>query len=234
MSILNTNTRYLHDYIVKYSQELLNTFPDTLNVCYLVCKCCVFKVLFNDIALKVCSGSEANELALRLARCYTKKQNILVMEHGYHGNTGSLVSLSPYKCEGKGGEGLSKNARKAPLPDLYRNKFSTNDDEKISKKYATLALHEIHQLSDHTDGFAGFIAESILGCAGQIVYPKGYLKNLYKFVRDYGGVCIADEVQVGFGRCGSSWWAFESQDVIPDIVTLGKRKIIFFNYLFVY
>lgn len=143
------------------------------------------------------------------------------MDHGYHGNTGTLVSLSPYKCEGKGGEGLSKNARKAPLPDLYRNIFPNSDN--VGQKYAELALNDIKALANEMDGgFAGFIGESILGCAGQIVYPDGYLENLYKFVREFGGVCIADEVQVGFGRCGSAWWAFETQNVIPDIVTLGK------------
>jgi 4-aminobutyrate aminotransferase-like enzyme len=204
MAILNTNTRYLHDYLVMYAKRLSDRLPDPLQVCFFVN-----------------SGSEANELALRLARTHTKQKNIIVIDHAYHGNTPSLIDISPYKFDGKGGRGPGANTYKVMIPDVYRGPYKS-DDHQAGKKYAAHVMEIIKMLQHQNKGLAAFIGESLLGCGGQIVLPDGYLENVYQMIRENGGVCIADEVQVGFGRVGSHYWGFELQNVVPDIVTLGK------------
>ena len=204
IAVLNTNTRYLHDHIVLYAKQLTDTMPDPLQVCFFVN-----------------SGSEANELALRLAYTHTHQKDVIVIDHGYHGNTPALIDISPYKFAGKGGRGPGPYTHTAMMPDIYRGPYSTNDLQ-AGKKYAAYAEQIIKNLQQNDKGPAAFIGESLLGCGGQIVLPAGYLKHVYQSVRASGGVCIADEVQVGFGRVGSYFWGFELQGVIPDIVTLGK------------
>ena len=199
--VLNTNTRYLYGQIQHYSERLLQKFPDPLNVCFLVN-----------------SGSEANDLALRLATNFTGRQQKVVIDHAYHGNLNSLIEISPYKHNGKGGMGTPQHVHVAKMPDLFRN----NTEQTLTTQDYVDRVEQQLQNADSMGGCALFIAESILGCGGQVVLPDGYLKAVYKLVRDRGGVCIADEVQVGFGRVGSHFWAFETQRVIPDIVTLGK------------
>ncbi len=201
-AVLNTNTRYLHKEIVLYAEELAATFPDPLEVCYFVN-----------------SGSEANELAIRMARTFTGQKNMLVLEGGYHGNTNACVEISSYKFDGKGGRGAENYIYKNSIPDTFRGKFKGKD---AGEKYANFIQLSIEQIQKEGKGIAGFIAESILSCGGQIVLPEGYLKSVYQFVREAGGVCIADEVQVGFGRVGDTFWGFELQEVIPDIVVMGK------------
>ncbi len=203
-ALLNTNTRYLHDNIVQYAERLLATFPDPLSVVFFVC-----------------SGSEANELALRMARTHTGRHDLLVLDAAYHGNTGNLIDISPYKHNGKGGKGTPPHVHVLPLPDGYRGPHKGSGLE-TGKKYAAAVQETLNSLTENGSKIAGFIAESILSCGGQIVLPDGYLTDAYQYVRAAGGVCIADEVQVGFGRVGSHFWAFETQGVVPDIVTLGK------------
>ncbi len=190
--LLSTNTRYLYPSITDYSERLLAKFPEPLSVCYLVN-----------------SGSEANDLALRLAKHYTARTNIVTVDHAYHGNLGSLIDISPYKHDGKGGSGRPSHVQKAILPDSYRDPASLD-------KY----LASVKECLKHEA--AAFICESISGCGGQVVLPDGYLKAAYAHARETGALCIADEVQVGFGRVGTHFWGFETQNVIPDIVTLGK------------
>jgi len=204
MSILNTNTRYLHDLIVTYTQQLLATFPEPLRVCFFVC-----------------TGSEANELALRMARNYTRQNDIISVDGAYHGNTNLLIDISPYKHDGPGGKGAPSGVQTVAMPDGYRGPYK-GQGAKTGAAYAEDVKNAIHRIEDQDRGVAAFICESMLGCAGQIVLPEGYMKQAFQYVRDAGGVCIADEVQVGFGRAGSHFWAFELQDVVPDIVTLGK------------
>jgi 4-aminobutyrate aminotransferase-like enzyme/Ser/Thr protein kinase RdoA (MazF antagonist) len=204
LALLNTNTRYLHDVTNRYAQRLTAHLPEPLKVCFFVN-----------------SGSEANELALRLARTHTRREDIVVLEHAYHGNTTTLIDISPYKFDGPGGTGRKPWVHVAPLPDDYRGAHR-RDDHQAGAKYAA-ALGEI--LSDlETQGRdpAAFIAETLPSVGGQIVFPPGYLAEAYARVRAAGGVCIADEVQVGFGRLGSHFWGFESQNATPDIVVLGK------------
>lgn len=199
---INTNTRYLHPNIVTYAEQLTATLPDPLNVCYIVN-----------------SGTEANELALRLARTYTRRAGIVALTAGYHGNTQGLIDVSSYKCERAGGSGPPPHVRFAPCPDPYRGPHRGAD---TGPAYAKDVERAIRSLFDAGHPVAAFLAESMSGCGGQIIPPTGYLKNAYQFTRDSGGVCIADEVQTGLGRVGSHFWAFETQDVVPDIVTMGK------------
>lgn len=204
MAVLNTNTRYLHETIIRYAERLCATVPEPLRVCYFVN-----------------SGSEANELALRLARTYTGKTDFIVLDGAYHGNTGALVDISPYKFNGPGGRGKPEHVHVATMPDIFRGPYKAADPE-AGKKYAVQVSELIQNAHTHGRSIAAFISESLLGCGGQIVLPDGYLQEVYQLVRKVGGVCIADEVQIGFGRVGTHFWGFEMQGVAPDIVTLGK------------
>ncbi|MCU1267238.1 MAG: aminotransferase class III-fold pyridoxal phosphate-dependent enzyme [Acidobacteria bacterium] len=204
MALLNTNTRYLHDLILRYAERLAATLPDSLSVCFFVN-----------------SGSEANELALRLARAHTGGRDLLVLDHAYHGNTTTLIEISPYKHDGPGGAGAPSWVHKLPLPDLYRG-LHRYDDPQAAGKYAEHAVEVIAELRERGVALSGFIAESLPSVAGQIVLPRGYLEKVYRAVREAGGVCIADEVQTGYGRIGTHFWGFESYAVVPDIVVLGK------------
>jgi 4-aminobutyrate aminotransferase-like enzyme/Ser/Thr protein kinase RdoA (MazF antagonist)/murein DD-endopeptidase MepM/ murein hydrolase activator NlpD len=204
IGVLNTNTRYLHDNIIRYAEKLTSLFHESLNVCFFVN-----------------SGSEANELALRLARTYTNQRDMIVLETAYHGNTNTLVDISPYKHNGPGGKGAPAWVHAAPIPDDYRGAYK-RDDPQAGAKYARHVLEIIDKLKQKGSGLAGFIAESMPSVGGQIVMPPGYLADVYRYVREAGGLCIVDEVQTGFGRTGTHFWGFEAQGVMPDIVVLGK------------
>jgi len=203
MARLNTNTRYLHDNLVEYALRLTATLPEPLSVVFLTN-----------------SGTEANDLALRLARTHTRARGTLVLDHAYHGHSPSMVELSPYKFNGKGGEGQAPHVGVVAMPDTYRGAF--RDPAAAGHQYAGLLPAEIAGLRGRGFDPAAFYCESLLGCGGQIVPPDGYLREAYATIRAAGGVCLADEVQVGFGRAGEHFWAFERQGVVPDIVTMGK------------
>ncbi len=203
MQQLNTNSRYLHDNLAEYSLQLLKTFPKELSVVFMCC-----------------TGSEANELALRLARAQSGGDQIITVDGAYHGNTQTLIDISPYKHNAKGGQGAPDYVQTIAMPDVYRG--AIQQSENAGENYAKHIDAAIQAITDKNKQLSAFICESLLGCGGQMPLPADYLKNIYAKVRQAGGVCIADEVQVGFGRCGTHMWAFEQQDVIPDIVTLGK------------
>ena len=209
IAVLNTNTRYLHDNLVDYAERLTSKLPAPLQICYFLN-----------------SASEANELALRLARAHTGREDIIVLDAAYHGNTTTLIDISPYKFNGPGGKGKKPWVHIAPIPDDYRGAYK-RDDPQAGQKYA----RHVAEILDRVKP-AAYIAESLPSVGGQIVFPPGYLSEVYKSVRAAGGVCIADEVQVGFGRLGQSFWGFEDsgqgpeargrEDAVPDIVVLGK------------
>lgn len=203
MARLNTNTRYLHDLIVDYATRLSSAMPEPLHVCYLVC-----------------SGSEANELALRLARAATGATDMIVVKGAYHGNTTTLIDVSPYKHEGPGGQGPPDWVHAVTMPDLYRGPH--RDPDTAGVDYAAELGVSTAVIAGSGRSLCGFLHESLLSCGGQIPLPPNYLAAAYDTVRQVGGVCIADEVQVGFGRVGDAFWGFERQGVVPDIVTLGK------------
>ena len=203
LALLNTNTRYLHDNALRYAERLTALLPAPLRVCHFVN-----------------SGSEANELALRLARAHTGSDDIVVLEHAYHGNTNTLIDISPYKFNGPGGRGQKPWVHVAPIPDDYRGLYRRGEQE-LGAKYAAHVGEIVAKLGKENRR-ASFIAETLPSVAGQIVFPPNYLAEAYRHVRAARGVCIADEVQVGFGRLGTHFWGFETQSVVPDIVVFGK------------
>jgi 4-aminobutyrate aminotransferase-like enzyme/Ser/Thr protein kinase RdoA (MazF antagonist) len=201
---LNTNTRYLHDLIVDYAERLTATLPPEL---------CV--------SAFACSGSEANSLMLRMARARTGRNEAIVLDWGYHGTTPELIDLSAYKYKRKGGNGRPPHVFEAAIPDSYRAPAEWPIAEH-AERFAESVAEQITTMSKQQRAPGIFLAESIPSVAGQVFLPDGYLEKVYAMVRAAGGVCVADEVQVGFGRVGSHWWAFETQGVVPDIVTMGK------------
>jgi len=204
MTVLNTNTRYLHDFMNLFAERLGATMPDPLRVCFFVN-----------------SASEGNELALRLARAHTRQRDMIVLDGAYHGHTTTLIDISPYKHAGPGGIGAPAWVHTAPVADLYRGAYRSEDPE-AAEKYARHVGRIISDLQAEGRGPAGFIAESCPSVGGQIIFPRGYLARVYQHVRAAGGVCIADEVQTAYGRTGTHFYAFEAQGVVPDIVVLGK------------
>jgi 4-aminobutyrate aminotransferase-like enzyme/Ser/Thr protein kinase RdoA (MazF antagonist) len=204
LRLLNTNTRYLHENIVRYAERLIEKLPAPLRVCYFVN-----------------SGSEANELAIRMARAHTGAEDIVVLEHAYHGNTTMLIDVSPYKFSGPGGSGRKPWVHLAPLADDFRGIYRRGEPD-LGSRYARHVGEILGRLREQSRGVSAYLAESMPSVGGQIVFPPGYLTEVYRYVRAAGGVCIADEVQVGLGRLGSHFWGFETQNVIPDIVVLGK------------
>ena len=193
MSLLNTNSRYIYHGLTNYLSRLASTLPPSLSVGFLVN-----------------SGSEANELAVRLARSHTGKHDMVVAEGAYHGHTGMLTELSPYKFRGPGGKGEPEPwVHVLPIPDAFRGG---------QRDFAAEAARQI----DEDGPIAGLMIETMLSCAGQVPLPAGYLSSVAERARAAGGLYIADEVQVGFGRVGSNMWAFEEHGVVPDMVVLGK------------
>jgi len=199
---LNVNTRYLDETIVKYAKELVQKLPVDLEVCY-----------FTN------SGSESNDLALRIARMLSKSKETIVLDGAYHGHTSALIEVSPYKFNGLGGSGCPDFVHVVSRPDPYRGKYT---GQNCFKEYLVELDNVLNKIKIKNKGVASFIVEPIMGCGGQIIFPSGFLSKAFKLVRENGGICIADEVQIGFGRMGSNYWGFETENVIPDIITVGK------------
>lgn len=194
MSKLNTNTRYLYSKINEYAEHLLSYFPSKLN-----------KIFFLN------SGSEASDLAIRMAKAHTGNNQIVIIEEGYHGHTQTGIEISDYKFNNSKGIGQSNHIIKLPLLQKNTSPLLDSEIEKMKKYFISNDLSP-----------SAFISEIILGCAGQVPLSKDYLKKIYSTIRSLGGVCIADEVQTGFGRIGSHFWAFESYNLLPDMVIIGK------------
>ncbi|MCP4455972.1 MAG: aminotransferase class III-fold pyridoxal phosphate-dependent enzyme, partial [Planctomycetes bacterium] len=198
MARLNTNTRYLYDGLSDYASRLTATLPEALDTCFFVN-----------------SGSEANELALRITRTVTGRSDVLVVDNAYHGHTQAMIHISPYKFMGKGGTGKPEDwVHVVPVADGYRGTYKGQGDD-AGKAYGDEVGNIIREMP-HAP--AAFITESLLSCGGQVIPPDNYFKTAFDHVRRAGGLCICDEVQTGFGRTGSHFWAFERQGVVPDIV----------------
>jgi alanine-glyoxylate transaminase/(R)-3-amino-2-methylpropionate-pyruvate transaminase len=200
-TLQHSTTIYLHPNIAEYARALAAKMPGDLKVCY-----------FTN------SGSEANDLALLMARVYTGNYDVVALRNAYHGGSAVTMGLTAHRTW-KFNVPHSFGVHHAITPDPYRGLWG-RDDVGAGKKYA----EDVKNLIDFgtTGQIAAFIAESIQGVGGVVVFPDGYLKHVYEDVRAAGGVCIADEVQAGFGRTGSHYWGFETQGVIPDIVTMAK------------
>ena len=197
----HSTTIYLQPRIAEYAEKLASKMPGDLKVCYF-CN----------------SGSEANDLALLMARLYTGNYDMIALRNAYHGGNASGMGLTAHSTW-KFNLPHSFGVHHAIAPYPYRGPYGYDDPE-AGRKYAD----DVKNLIDYaTPGkVAGFIAEAIQGVGGFVVFPDGYLKHVYEHVRGAGGVCISDEVQTGFGRTGTHFWGFETQGVIPDIVTLAK------------
>jgi alanine-glyoxylate transaminase/(R)-3-amino-2-methylpropionate-pyruvate transaminase len=200
-TLQHSTTIYLHPNIARYAEKLASKMPGELKVCYFVN-----------------SGSEANDLALLMARAYTGNYDVIALRNAYHGGNALTMGLTAHRTW-KFNVPHSFGIHHAIVADPYRGTWG-RDDAQAGKKYAD----DVKNVLDFaTSGqVAAFIAESIQGVGGVVVFPDGYLKHVYEHVRGAGGVCIADEVQAGFGRTGTHYWGFETQGVIPDIVTMAK------------
>jgi 4-aminobutyrate aminotransferase-like enzyme/Ser/Thr protein kinase RdoA (MazF antagonist) len=202
MALINTNSRYLHGNINMLAKELLATLPPELNVLHFVN-----------------SGSEANELAIRMVKAATGERDIIASEVGYHGNSNMCIDISSYKFDGKGGKGAPKHTHIFPLPDSFRGKYRGKSS---GENYAEEVKKQIKKIQGKGRNVGGFIIEPIISCGGQIELPEGFLSKSYKYIRESGGICISDEVQTGCGRMGKTFWGFQLHNVVPDIVTIGK------------
>ncbi|QLF68219.1 aminotransferase [Peteryoungia desertarenae] len=202
-SMLNTNSRFHYAAVAEFSERLASLAPDGLDTVFLVN-----------------SGSEAVDLALRLAWAHTGHRNILSLLEAYHGWTvasdavSTSIADNPNALETRPGW-----VRPVLSPNTYRGRFRGED---TTADYVAAVAQKLAEIEAVGEGLAGFIAESVYGNAGGIVLPKGYLSEVYARVRDRGGLCIADEVQIGYGRLGHHFWGFEHQGVIPDIITVAK------------
>ena len=201
---LNTNTRYLHPAQSALARKLTSKMPEQLSVCFFVN-----------------SGSEANELALRLARAVTGGKHMVTLDHGYHGNTTGAIDISAYKFNAPGGVGKPDWVWLMDIPDVYGGKFRQPETD-CAHLYSQQVDDAINGITQVGGKLAGFIAETFPSVGGQVIPPKGYLQSVYRKIRAAGGLCIADEVQTGLGRLGEYYFAFQQQEVLPDIVVLGK------------
>ena len=197
---LNTHTRYLHDSVLDYAEKLTGKYPDGL-----------------DIAMFACTGTEANELALRLARAKTGASGMIVTDNAYHGNSWAISQITTTH---KSGEKRGDNIVTVPPPDTYRGLYA--NDEEAAVKYASHLHTAIEELAQKGHRPAAFIIDTIFSNEGVPTVPSGYLAKAVEIVRDAGGLFVADEVQPGFGRLGTHFWGFENHGVIPDIATMGK------------
>jgi 4-aminobutyrate aminotransferase-like enzyme len=197
LQLINTHTRYVHENILDYSDQLLEMLPTEID-----------RVMF------MCSGSEANDLAVRCARLYSQGEGIIVTAEAYHGNTALISGLSP--SIGKDVP-MSKTMRMIPTPDTYR--LGTDDIGDWMCEQISIQVADMHR---HGIEFAGVLFDSIFSSDGVIPGKPGFLKPVIDLVHAEGGVYIADEVQPGFCRTGETFWGFERHGIVPDIVTMGK------------
>ena len=199
VGILNTHTRYLHANVLDYAERLLDRFPGEL-----------------DVAMFSCTGTEANELALRIARTFTQGTGLIVTEESYHGNSYAIAEIS---TEDNTPKDRSDYVVTVPAPDVYRGIYRDKD---AAQKYANHVELAIQELKKRGIKLAAFIIDTIISSSGVVEVPPGYLKKAAEIVNKAGGVFVADEVQPGFGRTGENFWGFESDRFVPDIVTMGK------------
>lgn len=208
--ILNTNSRFLYRELAEYSERLLALLPEEARTGHGAL----------DTVLLVNSGSEAVDLALRLARASTGRETVVALREAYHGWTMGSDAVTTSASDNP--HGLATRPDWVHIADVPNRFRGTYRGEQTGARYAADLGADLDHLRAEGRDAAAFICESVLGNAGGVVLPEGYLADAYRRVRDAGGVCIADEVQVGFGRMGTSFWGFEQAGVIPDIITIAK------------
>ncbi|ANM12974.1 MULTISPECIES: aspartate aminotransferase family protein [unclassified Rhizobium] len=200
-STLNTHTRYLHEGILDYVERLTATFDSSL-----------------DSAILTCTGSEANDVALRMAQAVTGKTGVIATNHTYHGNTAAVSQLST-RMPPVGGFG--GHVRHVPAPDSYRP-LGGESGEAFAAAFAAAVEAAITSLQESPHGFSALIIDPFFANEGFPDLPQGFLDKTVAAVRKAGGLVITDEVQPGFGRTGSDMWGHQRAGIVPDIVTLGK------------
>lgn len=196
---LNTHTRYLHANVLDYAERLTAKFPDDL-----------------DTAMFSCTGSEANELALRIARKCTGGTGIIVTDFAYHGNTKAIYEIS---TEDIPSDEVPEYVVTVPTPDIYGGEFQGKD---AGSRYAECIYDALSLLKHRGIKPAAFIIDTIISSGGVVATPPGYLAKIAEVVREAGALFVADEVQPGFGRTGRNFWGYQIDDFVPDIVTMGK------------
>jgi 4-aminobutyrate aminotransferase-like enzyme len=196
---LNTHTRYLHDNVINLAEQLTAKFPTEL-----------------DTAMFCCTGSEANELALRIASSVTGGEGLVVVEFAYHGNSRATFEISPSDIPA---DEIPSYVVTVPAPDTFRGQYRGAD---AADKYASHVFDAIELLKSRGIKPAAFVIDTIISSSGIVSPPPGYLGKVAEIIRNAGGLFIADEVQPGFGRTGKNFWGFEADDLVPDIVTMGK------------
>ena len=200
-STLNTHTRYLHENVISYAERLGDTLPGDLSVC-----------------MFVCTGTEANDLAFRIARTVSGNDGAIVTEHAYHGNSIVVTELS---TEEYPASERPDYLEAIEAPDLYRGRYRSGEPD-AGSKYAALSRQAIESLAARGQRPAMFICDNIFSSNGILTPPPEYLQGVYREVRTAGGLIVADEVQSGLCRLGDHMWGFEDSGVVPDIVTMGK------------
>ncbi len=198
-STLNTHTRYLHENVLNLAERLTGKFSDDL-----------------DTAMFCCTGTEANELALRIARRCTGGTGIIVTDFAYHGNSQAIYEISTDIVPA---EDVPDYVVTVPSPDIYRGACRDAD---AGRRYAEHVRDAIATLESRGVKLAAFVIDTIVSSSGVVSPPAGYLSRVAEIVRKSGGLFVADEVQPGFGRTGKNFWGFEADGVVPDIVTMGK------------
>ena len=196
---LNTHTRYLHENILDYAERLTGNLPHEL-----------------DTAMFCCTGSEANELALRIARSVTGGTGVIVTEFAYHGNTKAIFEISTADIPAAE---LPDYVVTVPAPDTYRGRYRGDD---AGNCYAQHVHEALELLKSRGIKPAAFVIDTIVSSSGVVAPPPGYLGEIAGIVRNAGALFVADEVQPGFGRTGKHFWGFAADDFVPDIVTMGK------------
>jgi len=198
-SMLNTHTRYLHELVLDYAERLTGTLPDGL-----------------DVAMFSCTGTEANELALRIARAVTGGAGFVVTDFSYHGNSQAVSEIT---TEYGTPDTLPPHVVAVPAPDVYRGVYRGED---AAERYASHVSEAIQTLQSRGIAPAALMLDTIISSDGVVAVPPGYLTHAARAIRAAGGLFIADEVQPGFGRTGECFWGFELDNAVPDIVTMGK------------
>jgi 4-aminobutyrate aminotransferase-like enzyme len=199
VGVLNIHTRYLNDVVDVYAERLLAAFPSEI-----------------DHLVLTCTGSEANDLALRIAKVATGRAGFIVTETAYHGNTAAVTDVSPSSSPG---QPLPFHVRVVPAPETFRNPVGDP-----GQRFADSVAAAISDLERSGVGFAGLLVDTIFSSDGVYSDPAGFLASTVKLVRERKGLFIADEVQPGFGRTGAAMWGFARHGVVPDIVTMGKPR----------
>lgn len=200
IATLNTHTRYLHEHVLDYAERLTGKLPEEL-----------------DTVMFACTGSEANELALRVAEAATGGTGVIVTNHAYHGTTKATYQVSTSDIPR---DEIPDHVAAVPAPDAYRGEY--RDDAEAGRLYAEDVRRAVGELEARGVRPAAFLVDTIVSSSGVVTPPAGYLSAAAEIIREAGGLFIADEVQPGFGRTGAHFWGFEADGVVPDIVTMGK------------